>query len=500
MRTNHIFLNILFLSTLLPGGWGPDDLHAQETSVMTLDGVIATARERSVQALAAKSNFVSEYWAYRSYQASRLPSLNVYGNLASFDRSLRLLQNYETGEMNYVSNYNLQNSLGLSIRQNVTFTGGVVALSTDLSRIDQFGPKRTNTWYAQPVTFTYDQPIFSFNRFKWEKKIAPKEYELAERKYIESMEEVTLEAVNRYFELLLAKKNHDKARSNFENTSKMYAVASERVKLGSVTRDEYLQLELRMLNDSIAINETSIKVREAQMGLNSHLGYDESFEIDPVLDDGLPEVIIDYDLVMEKALANSSFLVENDIRTLEAESGVAKAKADRGLKMSFHAKFGLSSSRQAIRETYQNLLDQEVVGLSFSIPIFDWGMGKGRVKNAQARADVVRAEVEQSMNDFRRSVFTVVGQFNSQRQQCLASKRAAEIASERYLLMMDKFRNAGASVTELNMAQQENDQAADRHIQDIRNFWNYYYELRKLALYDFIGGADVAVDFRELLK
>ena len=120
---------------------------------MTLDEAIEVARSQSVAALEAKASFVSSYWAWRSYKASRLPSLNLYGNLASFDRSLRQLQNFETGELVYTSNYNMQNSIGLSIRQNLTFTGGTLSLYTDLSRIDQFGVDAGKTWYAQPVTF-----------------------------------------------------------------------------------------------------------------------------------------------------------------------------------------------------------------------------------------------------------------------------------------------------------------------------------------------------------
>ncbi len=466
---------------------------------MTLAQAIDIARDNSVSALSAKASFVSSYWAYRSYTASRLPSLNLYGNLASFDHSLRQLQNYETGELLYTSNYNMQNSLGLSISQNVTFSGGTVSLYSDLSRIDEFGSRSGNTWYAQPVTFTYSQPLFSYNRFKWEKKISPKEYEKAQRIYVETMEQVTIDAVRCYFDLLLAKRNHNNARTNCGNTSRMYAVAGERLKLGSVTRDEYLQLELRMLNDSISINETLIKVKEAQMRLNSLLGYDEKYEIEPVLDANLPDVWMDYDVVMEKSLKNSSFLVDNEIKTLRAESDIAKAKADRGASVSFNAKFGLSNSDAAFRETYRHLLDQEVVGITFSIPIFDWGLGKGRVKEAQAKAEVVRAEVEQSENDYKRNVFTAVGQFNNQKQQCIASGRAAAIAQERYELMMEKFRNGTASVTDLNTAQSENDAAATRYITDISNFWNYYYELRRLSLHDFILERDIEVDFNELL-
>ncbi len=489
----------LILHMALVVGHAQDRHESREANYMGLDAVIEAARNNSVSALSAKASFVSSYWAYRSYKASRLPSLNLYGNLASFDHSLRQLQNYETGELLYTSNYNMQNSLGLSISQNVTFTGGTVSLYSDLSRIDEFGSRSGNTWYAQPVTFTYTQPIFAYNRFKWEKKISPKEYEKAQRVYVETMEQVTISAVRCYFDLLLAKRNHENACSNCRNTSRMYAVAGERMKLGSVTKDEYLQLELRMLNDSISINETLIKVKEAQMQLNSLLGFDEKYEIEPILDGNLPDIWMDYDVVMEKSLKNSSFLLDNEIKTLSAESDVAKAKANRGASVSFNAKFGLSNSDAAFRETYRHLLDQEVVGITFSIPIFDWGLGKGRVKEAQAKAEVVRAEVEQAENDYKRNIFTAVGQFNNQKQQCTASGRAAAIARERYELIMEKFRNGTASVTDLNTAQSENDEAVTRYITDISNFWNYYYELRKLTLHDFISGKDIEVDVKEMM-
>ena len=154
---------------------------------MSLSEAIGTARSQSVAALEAKHAFVSTYWAYRSYQASRLPSLVLYGGLMNFDRSLTLLQSYEDGSFRYADTYNLQNSLGLQVAQNITFTGGRLYVYSDLSRIDQFGLNKKLTWYSQPVTVRYVQPLFSYNQFKWDKLIEPKEYERGRRRYVESM-------------------------------------------------------------------------------------------------------------------------------------------------------------------------------------------------------------------------------------------------------------------------------------------------------------------------
>ncbi len=462
--------------------------------------IISMARDRSVQAIQARSSFVSDYWAWRAYQASRLPSLSLYGELGNFNRFLNLLQDPGTGSMVYTTSYNMQNTIGLMASQNITFTGGTVSLYSDLSRIDQFGTNAGKTWYAQPVALAYTQPIFSYNQFKWDKLISPKEYEKAKRAYLEAMEEISLQTVQYYYDLLLAQRTYEYAVANYGNTSRMLEIARERLSIGSVTRDEYLQLELRQLNDSLAINDNMVALKKARMQLNSLLGLDETQIIEPCLDNNLPEVIMDYDFVLSKCNTNSSFNLANSIDILNSEAAVAKAKADRGITMQLVARFGLTNTANELAATYGNLLDQEVVGLSFNIPIFDWGMGKGKVKKAEAAAEVVRARVLQAENDKRVSLFTAVGQFNNQRQQCYVSGRAAAIAEERFGLIMDNFLSGKATVIDLNTARSENDSAQQKYIQDISSFWIYYYTLRKLTLYDFIEGEDISVSYDEMVN
>lgn len=466
---------------------------------MTLDEAIATSRRQSVQALEAKHAFVSTYWAYRSYLASRLPSLNLYGNLMNYDRSLTLLQSYDDGSFKYADTYNLQNSLGLQLAQNITLTGGRLYLYSDLSRIDQFGVNNKLTWYTQPVTMSYVQPLFAYNQFRWDKMIEPKEYERGKRKYIEAMEDITIQVAQSYFALIGASRNYESSRVNCENTEAMRSIALERMKIGSVTKDEYLQLELRAINDSLNVGENLVALREAQMKLNSLLGFDESVEVIPVVEDALPDVFMDYDLVLDKCLRNSTFSLDNEINELEAASAVAKAKADRGISMSLNARLGLSQTGSTMPDAYKDLLNQEVVGLSFSIPIFDWGLGKGKVQKAKAAQEVIKAQTLQSENDNRRKLFVAVGQFNTQRQQCIASHKAMDIAAERYSLMMDKFRAGTATVTQLTDAQNDSDEARTKYLSDLGNYWNYYYTLRYYTLYDFIKGEDIDIDVTEMI-
>ena len=122
------------------------------------------------------------------------------------------------------------------------------------------------------------------------------------------------------------------------------------------------------------------------------------------------------------------------------------------------------------------------------------------MQKAKAAQEVVRAQVQQSENDYRRQLYTAVNQFNNQRQQCLVSRKAMFIASERYELTMHRFREGNASVTDLNMAQSENDSALRQYVSDLCNFWIYYYTLRQHTLYDFIKGCDLEIDIYEMIE
>jgi len=76
---------------------------------------------------------------------------------------------------------------------------------------------------------------------------------------------------------------------------------------------------------------------------------------------------------------------------------------------------------------------------------------------------------------------------------------AMRIAAERYDLTMHRFREGNATVTDLNMAQTENDSALRQYISDLCNFWTFYYRLRQYTLYDFINGHDLEIDINEMI-
>lgn len=482
-----------------------DFCQEQESTVVSgtyylrLDEAVYLAHQRSIEAMIAKYNFFSSYWEYRSYKASRLPSLNIGGKLAGLDRSLRLLQDYN-GELGFVENFSLENTLEISVRQNIGFTGGTLELYSSLTRLDQFVPDKACSYYSQPVTLAYTQPIFAFNSFKWEKKVAPKEYEKAQVVYAESMESVTVKVVSLYYELLESYESYQMARQNCKTTKASLDLAHQRLTLGTMGRDEVLQLEFRLLNDSMTENQLALDFHEKQTQLGSFLRYGENVLLLPVLEDSVPELWLDYQLLCEKAMENSSFSKQKAISVIEADAEVAKAKAERGATASIYGRFGVSGTADAFSKVYTDLLDQEVIGIQFSVPIFDWGMGRGKVRMAKARRDVVSSQLEQSETVYRQEVLTLVKRLQYQYGQCLIARKAREVARQRYAASLERFRQGNISVLELNTAQGENASAHYQYVTILGTFWSNYYQLRQKTLYDCLSKTDIVVELNRLVE
>lgn len=466
---------------------------------LTLEEAIKIAHSRSPRAQMVQLSFMSQYWSFRSYKAQLLPSLNLSGNLGNYNRSLVDVRDPETGRISYVANNTLSNDLSVYINQKIALTGGNVSLNTSLSRLDQFSYD-TKTYNSNPVTINYTQPLRSFNTLKWQKKTEPLQYEKAKKQYLESLEDITIQTTSYFFSVLSAQTSYRKSEENLKDTRGMYKIAQQRYDIGTVTKSELLQLELSLMNAELTVSNSKIDLEVALFNFKSYLGVAEGafFELLPPMI--APEVSMTYDFVLNKALQNSSHRVALRIKELNSMKSVAQAKADRGVQVELRANLGFSQTGNDLKGVYSLLKDREVVGLSITMPIYDWGMSRGRVKMAEAEARLARTELEQEEIKFQQDIRIKVMQFNNQAAQCNISVKALEIAEERYDITKKRFQNGGITVTDLNTAQKELDSASEQYINQLRAFWNAYFELRKLALYDFISRKDISAEFDKVVE
>ncbi len=465
-----------------------------QIAYLSLEQAVQLAAEHSLDAQLAKYNFTAAYWTYRSFRAELLPSINLGGGLLNYNHSKVETRNYDTGEINYVENNTLANDLTLSVDQNVPLLGGTLSVQSYLYRLDQFDYDRT-MYNSQPLRIQYTQPLRTYNELKWRKKTEPVAYDKAKRVYMEALQDVSIRVTSLYFNVLSAQSQYRQAIATLHDRERLYEQAKKRYELTTLSKSELLQLELSLINARIESKNLSITLDNERFALFTFLRASNYEGVELVAPTNVPNLLLNSDDVIQKAYENSSHNLSDRLQLLNSEELVAQAKSQRGLQLTLSSEVGLSKTGYSLSETYSRLNDNEIIGLSLSLPLFDWGVAKGKVKVAEANLDVLRTELEIADEEFRQEIRTNVKTFNVQCSQYGETHRMLEIAEERYELTLKRFENGGVTVTDLNTAQTELDNAKAQYISQLSDLWTSYYEIQRVTLHDFRTGTDLDYDF-----
>lgn len=468
--------------------------------LLSMGQVVSLAQENSIAAMGYRNRYESSFWNWKSYKAGLRPSLSLNAGLANFNRSLVALQDYNTGAISYRSNWNMSNDLTLQLSQNIPWTGGTLSFSASLSRLDQYSPMRETTYYNQPMFLSYSQSLWGYNGFKWSSQIAPKEYEAARRDYISGMENVSRTAVRYFWDCVYATENLEAAHRSYDESCRLYDAAVSRYGMGLLSYDQLQQIEINVLRDSLDVSSSATSLQTALNCLCSYIGYQDNTRLKLVTDYDIPDLNLDYSDVLSRGMENSSFCISQDIEYLRSMETVEQAESGTWPSAYLNARFGVSGTGRGIKESASGLQNQEVVGLTLGIPLLDWGVGKGRRRMAEAQAQTIRLSIEQNMADFRQELMAKVIRFNNQRSQCLISERASSLAQDSYALALKNFGSGSMSVLQLEQLKDMSDNARSQYISSVAAFWDCYFEIRALTLYDYMSGTDIVVEFDKLVR
>ncbi len=477
MRTTWLFLVVF----LLPFSC----LKAQDTLDLNLQQVIQLAREQSPKAKAAINRFKNSYWEYEIYQSQKLPKLNLQGTVPRFNRSIEEVTQPD-GTDRFVENSQANYSTNLSLSQELPFTGGRLTLNSELRRIDIFGQNESTSYLSTPLSIGYSQPIFAFNRFKWANKIEPLKYRESKRQYLQSMEDVAIEAVKQFFDVYSAKINKKIAKRNKANTDTLYKVAKGRYDMGKVPENKLLQMEQRQLNAELSVDQSELTYRNKISRLRSFLGLDEGTPVKLSSPEKPETYKVSRNKAINQAMQNRKESLQFKRRQLEAKRDVEKARKNTGLNNTeLFAQYGLSNNAGEFSNVYTRPQDQQGIQFGFSLPILDWGRSKARRKKAEANQQLAKSRVKQDKIQFRQKVILAVQEFNMQAKQLKVAAKANKVGQKRYSIAKKRFKIGKVNITDLNRAATERDENKRSFIESLRSFWNSKYKLKKVTLYDF---------------
>ncbi|MDD3359224.1 MAG: TolC family protein [Parabacteroides sp.] len=463
--------------------------------VLTLNKAIEQAADSSLEAFRMKNMFLSGYWEFRTYQAQRLPSLTMNLTPAQYYRDITRRYDSENDLDVYRKQQSFYAGGSMEVKQNFDLLGGTFVLDSDLGYIRNFGDNTYSQFTSVPVRIGYNQSLLGYNPFKWSRKIEPLKYEKVKKEYIYNVEGVSEEVTTHFFTLAMAQAEYDLARENVASSDTLYVTGQQRHKIAAISQADLLTLKLDAVNARNALQNADIALKRAMFSLASYLGFDKNTEIRLQLPGKPLQMNVSVDEALVLARENNPTFLSLRQQVLEAEQTLDKTKKEAMFNASVSASVGFNQVSDKFRNVYRDLLQQDVVSVSLSIPLVDWGVRKGKKNMAKNNLNVVKISSEQGSLSLEEDVIMTVSDFNIQQALIGSAEEALDLSQMAYAQTKQRFMIGKADINSLTLSNNRQQEAQRNYISALQNYWLSYYKIRKLTLHDFETGVSLSSEF-----
>lgn len=493
MKQSYLIISLLLLFGIVAN----NKLQAQTGDTLTLDlqSTVRLANDSSLSAFRAKNMYMASYWEFRSFKAARLPSLSLHMTPLRYNRDFTRRYDSQQDIDVYRQQQSLYTHGNLAAQQNFDLMGGTFFIDTELGYLRNFGDQEQSQFSSVPIRVGYRQDLIGYNRFKWEKKIEPLKFERAQKELISELEETAENASVYFFELAMAQAEFELAKENVTNTQKLYGIGEEKHKIASIGRSDLLTLKLDRVNARNSLQNANIRLNRAMFALAAYLNLDKNTKIKLELPDYPEDMTVLVSDALMYAKENNPQYLESEQRILESKQALDKSRKESLFNASLSASVGFNQVAKTFNDVYSNPLRQDIVGLTISIPLIDWGVRKGRYNMAKNNLNIVELTAQQDELRMEEDVIMTVGDFMVQQQMIGSAKEAMELANMAYEQTQERFIIGKADINSLTLSTNRRQEAQRNYVGSLRNYWQSYFKIRKLTLFDFERGEPIEIDY-----
>jgi len=472
--------------------FGANTLYAQTDTikyVLALEDVIDLAITQSSAVKYVQNTNVNYYWRYRNYKTQFRPQLVFNSDVPNYQNTTQPITQPD-GSIEFKQVSNLSASANLSLNQSIPVLGTYIYASTSAYGIRNLNLNETS-FSGAPFVIGFAQPLFGYNWMKWYKKTEPMVYDEAQKRFVEDIEQISLNATYRYFNFLSVQTNYNLAENNLKNSLDNLKISQTKKELGQISENDYSRIELSVLNAQKELNQANMDLKNADFELRSYTGLKEDRKLELIIPLNMTLFDINPEIALEKAKENRKETTLYQRRLINADRDLAQAKSTTGVSATLRGSFGLSNSADNFGGVYEDPQKDRTLRVSLSVPILDWGRSASTVKLAETARDLTIFDVNKDIKEFNREIIVQVEQFSLLKDQLKTASEADKVAGNGYLIALRKFQNGELSITDLNIALQERDKAKRDYIYSIRAYWVAYYQLRIFTLFDFERNSNI---------
>jgi len=320
-------------------------------------------------------------------------------------------------------------------------------------------------------------------------------YERVKKEFLYNVEKVSETATNYFFSLAMAQAEYNLAKENLASTDTLYRIGQQRHRIAAISQADLLTLKLDRVNAQNTLQNKASDLKRAMFSLASFLNLDKNTQIELELPSRPGMLEIPIDEALRWGRSNNPQLLELKQNVLEAERNVDKTKKESRFNASVNASIGFNQVADNFGDVYHKPMQQDLVAVSVSIPLLDWGVRKGKHNIAKSNLSIAQTTAQQKEISVEEDVIMTVGDFNIQQNLISSAEEALDIALMAYQKTKQRFLIGKADINSMTLSLNRQQEAQRNYITALQNYWLSYYKIRKLTLHDFETGVSLSNEF-----
>ena len=368
-------------------------VSVQAQEILTLEKALDIAYQHSPSLIQSKLSLEQRQLNLKAQDASLKSQFSLDVSPFNYTRN----NQYDSYNSNWYANESMTSSASLGVTQPIKWTDGTISLVDDFSWQD--ASNRTsggkNTSFNHNLSLRIEQPLFTYNRTKMQLKEL--EYSLENAKISYALQELNIEkqVTSQFYDVYQKQKDLNIAREEYSNQNQNYEIIRNKVEAGLVAKEELYQAEVNLATSESSVYSAEISYENSKDNFKILLGISLDEDVMVLPNTEIVTVVVDSEEAVKHALEQRMELRQKQITLEQDVFTIIRAKSENEFKGSVSARVGLDALGGKVSNMYDKPTDNEQIGISFNIPIFDWGAKKSRVKSSELSMESNQVDFEE---------------------------------------------------------------------------------------------------------
>jgi len=391
----------------------------------------------------------------------------------------------------YFSTWNTTENIGangtLVVQQPIKFTDGTLSLRNRFGYQDNYSEasNASYTGFDNNLYLSYNQPLFTYNKTKMNLKRQELALENSTLAYSIQMLNIERQVTQAFYSIYQKQMSVQIANEEFDNQVVSLEIIKSKVEAGLSAQEELLQGELNYATSQSSLDNAKVDLENAKDQFKRLIGVSLYEEIEISTDIQYKPVIVDLEKAINNGLTQRLELSQRKIDLNNAEFDLITTSATNEFRGDVNLSVGIMGNNENFTRIYDKPTRSPQVGVTFSIPIFDWGERKARIRAAELQVESSEMNIKNLEDDIViniRQVFRNLKNLNTQISIAEQNQKNAQLT---YEINLERYKNGDLTSMDLDRFQ---NQLSQKKMDLSNSLINYKLELLNMkiqSLWDF---------------